>query len=80
MSAGSRDLDLPFDLSVKDVMDLSSDWYWVMDADLRYVYISEGAQTLTEDPPEYLYGKTRQELGVEFDDGNDPVVNRVPMF
>jgi PAS domain S-box-containing protein len=58
-------------MSVVDVLNLASDWFWVMDADLRYTYFSRRVEEVTGDPSEYHYGKTRQELGIRVAEGDD---------
>ncbi len=46
----------------KDFARIASDYYWELDADLRYSYISEHYHELVGKDPELLLGKTRQEL------------------
>ncbi|WP_397543471.1 sensor histidine kinase [Roseovarius salis] len=43
------------------VADLSKDWIWEMDADLRFTYFSEGFARNLADKPEALLGRTREE-------------------
>jgi PAS domain S-box-containing protein len=35
----------------------TADWFWELDADLRFVFLSESNQAITGMPPEALYGK-----------------------
>ncbi|WP_053005962.1 sensor histidine kinase [Kiloniella spongiae] len=42
----------------------AADWYWEMDADLRFSFLSERFQNVTGVSPELLLGKTRQETGI----------------
>ena len=48
----------------KDFSECASDWYWEMDADLRFSYFSERFSELTGVPQSALLGKTRQETGI----------------
>jgi len=41
----------------------ASDWFWEMDAELRFNYMSERLREVTGVDPRYTLGKTRQELG-----------------
>ena len=40
----------------------SADWFWEMDADLRFTYMSPSVERLLGVPAEWHYGKTREEL------------------
>ena len=42
----------------------ASDWYWEMDAQLRFSYFSERFTDVTGVAPEVLLGKTREETGI----------------
>lgn len=42
----------------------SSDWFWEMDADLRFSFFSERFEEVTGVPPKALLGKTRRETGI----------------
>ncbi|WP_179188279.1 ATP-binding protein [Kiloniella majae] len=42
----------------------AADWYWEMDADLRFSFFSERFNEITSVNPRELIGKTRQETGV----------------
>jgi diguanylate cyclase (GGDEF)-like protein/PAS domain S-box-containing protein len=43
----------------RSLTELSSDWYWEMDADLRFTYVSEGIRKVRGVGPETLIGKRR---------------------
>ena len=43
----------------RSLTELSSDWYWEMDADLRFTYVSEGIRKVRGIGPESLIGKRR---------------------
>ncbi len=45
------------------VMDILRGWIWETDADHRFTYMSENVERFAGHPPEWHYGKTRQELG-----------------
>jgi len=46
----------------RGLTELSSDWYWEMDADLRFSYVSEGIRKVRGVGPETLIGKRRWEV------------------
>jgi diguanylate cyclase (GGDEF)-like protein/PAS domain S-box-containing protein len=46
----------------RSLTELSSDWYWEMDAELRFTYVSEGIRKVRGVAPEALLGKRRWEL------------------
>lgn len=46
----------------KDYADATADWFWEMDADLRFTYMSENVERIVGVTPEWHYGKTREEL------------------
>ncbi len=46
----------------RSLTELSSDWYWEMDAELRFTYVSEGIRKVRGIAPEALIGKRRWEL------------------
>lgn len=46
----------------RQIADISSDWVWEMDSELRFTYLSDGYRRLTGDSPEYILGKTREEI------------------
>jgi PAS domain S-box-containing protein len=47
---------------LRDFMDSSVDWFWEMDADLRFTYMSPNVERIVGIPAEWHYGKTRAEL------------------
>jgi diguanylate cyclase (GGDEF)-like protein/PAS domain S-box-containing protein len=49
----------------RSLTELSSDWYWEMDAELRFSYVSEGIRKVRGVEPEALIGKRRWELDHE---------------
>jgi diguanylate cyclase (GGDEF)-like protein/PAS domain S-box-containing protein len=46
----------------RSLTELSSDWYWEMDAELRFTYVSEGIRKVRGVAPETLVGKRRWEV------------------
>lgn len=48
----------------RDLVELSSDWYWEQDAELRYTFISPGWQEKSALGTNALLGKTRWELPI----------------
>ena len=79
MSGNTKNLvkfDFGVEVDVTDLFELASDWFWVMDQDLRYVYFSPCVEEVTGDPPEWHIGRTREELGVTIDSGSDRLRNR----
>jgi PAS domain S-box-containing protein len=48
---------------LRDFAAAASDWFWEMDADLRFSYMSERLRDVTGVDPRDTIGKTRQELG-----------------
>lgn len=50
------------EIRLRDFADAASDWYWEMDADLRFTYVSPRIFDATGVPPEFHIGKTREEL------------------
>lgn len=40
----------------------ASDWFWEMDSDYRFSYMSENVKNVTRESPEFYIGKSRQEL------------------
>ncbi|MCC6212681.1 MAG: EAL domain-containing protein [Burkholderiales bacterium] len=46
----------------RSLTELSSDWYWEMDAELRFTYVSEGIRKVRGVAPESLIGKRRWEF------------------
>lgn len=52
---------------LRDFVDSSVDWFWEMDADLRFTYMSGNVERFTGVAPEWHYGKTREDiLGPDF--------------
>jgi PAS domain S-box-containing protein len=62
----------------KDFAESSSDWFWEMDKDLCFSYISEKFTDITGVAPEFIVGKTSEELGMQYD--RDSQRNRVADF
>ena len=48
----------------RDFAAASSDWFWEMDANLRFIYISDEIKNVTGVPAEWHYGKRREEVGI----------------
>ncbi|MDH3714680.1 MAG: ATP-binding protein [Gammaproteobacteria bacterium] len=48
----------------RDFTRAASDWFWEMDAELRFSYFSERFTDVTGVPQQKLLGKTRQETGI----------------
>lgn len=55
---------------LRDFADVSSDWFWEMDSDLRYTWFSDNVRLKTGVPADWHYGKTRQEILSPDNDGN----------
>ena len=54
----------------RDTAEMSADWFWEMDQDLRFTYISSGIGSIDLDRGAFL-GKTREDgLGAKYDAGN----------
>ncbi len=52
----------------KDFAEASADWFWEMDAELRFTYMSPNVEEIVGVAPEWHYGKTREELlGDDYD-------------
>ena len=52
----------------QDFAEASADWFWETDADLRFAYFSPNVERVVGVPPEWHYGKTREELlGEDYD-------------
>jgi len=47
----------------RSLTELSSDWYWKQDENLRFTYLPDGANSGDPSPAEASIGKTREELG-----------------
>ena len=53
---------------LRDFVDSSVDWFWEMDANLRFTYMSDNVERIVGVSPEWHYGKTREDLlGPDFD-------------
>ncbi len=46
----------------EDFAEIASDWFWEMDAELRFSWLSESVRARFGIPPEWHYGKTRLEI------------------
>ncbi len=55
----------------QDYAEASADWFWEMDADLRFTYMSPNVERIAGRPAEWHYGKTRREV---MDEDYDPEV------
>ena len=51
----------------RSLTELSADWYWEQDAELRFRFFSAGTSGKTITPPEELIGKTRFDLDIEWE-------------
>ncbi len=52
----------------RDFAEAAADWFWEMDADLRFTYMSKNVERILGVPPEWHYGKSRADLvGVDYD-------------
>jgi PAS domain S-box-containing protein len=47
----------------RQLADAGSDWFWEMDAELRFTYVSPNIEVMTGLRPEDLIGKRRDEIG-----------------
>lgn len=47
---------------MEDFAESASDWFWEMDAELRYVWCSSAIESVIGAPRETLYGKRREDL------------------
>ncbi len=48
----------------RDFANVSSDWFWEMDANLKFSFFSDHFEDVTGVPPKALLGKTREETGI----------------
>lgn len=55
----------------RDFADTAADWYWEMDADLRFSYLSDGYEERSGLPREGTLGKTREELFADQVEGSE---------
>lgn len=53
---------------LQDFADVSSDWFWEMDAELRFSYFSDRARQLSGTDIEATLGKRRTDIVLELDD------------
>lgn len=51
----------------RQIADISSDWIWELDADLRFCYLSEGLERITGIKPSTVLGKPRHEIASQID-------------
>ncbi len=52
----------------RDFAEASADWFWEMNADLRFTYMSGNVERILDVPPEWHYGKSREDLlGDDYD-------------
>ncbi|NKB54903.1 MAG: PAS domain S-box protein [Alphaproteobacteria bacterium] len=52
----------------RDFAESSADWFWEMDETLRFTYMSPNVEQVVGVPPEWHYGKTREDLlGPDYD-------------
>lgn len=70
--ASERDKLAASEIRFRDFAECGSDWFWEIDADLRFTYMSPQVETATGYPPEWHLGHTREELGL--DDDNDDLM------
>ncbi len=47
---------------LRDFANSSADWFWEMDAELRFTYMSPNVAQIVGVPPEWHYGKTREDI------------------
>ena len=48
----------------RDIVETASDWFWEMDAELRFTYLSRRFTEITGLPPESMIGKRRDEIWI----------------
>ncbi|MEK9722280.1 MAG: ATP-binding protein [Rhodospirillaceae bacterium] len=66
------------EVDLADIFEISSDWFWVTDDQLRYVYLSPHFEAVTGELAAWYYGKTRRELGMAPEGATDPIERREP--
>ncbi len=49
----------------RDIADVASDWFWEMDAELRFTYITDRVSQIGGLLPSQVVGKTRQEIATD---------------
>lgn len=52
------------DRRIEDFAAASSGWFWEMDAECRFSYFSKSVESVTGVPPEWHYGKSREDIGI----------------
>ncbi|MDJ0948384.1 MAG: PAS domain S-box protein [Alphaproteobacteria bacterium] len=52
----------------RDFAEAASDWFWEMDQNMRFTYLSDRIRDASGISPEDHYGKTREEVGIPEDD------------
>ncbi len=63
----------------RDLTELSVDWYWEMDAELRFTYVSEGIRKVRGVGPESLIGKQRWDVTDRAGDTEEMARHRATM-
>ena len=58
----TRDALLESEARFRDFADSAADWFWEMDADLRFTYLSERFEEVMGQPSEEVIGKSRRDL------------------
>ncbi len=46
----------------RDFAEIASDWFWEMDADLKYTFVSDAYEKITLKPPSNLIGRSRRDM------------------
>lgn len=69
---------LPEHVSVEELLDVSSDWFWCTDANFRYTFVSERIFRLTGMSAAEHIGRRFDELGASWSGGGDPFAERLP--
>lgn len=64
MSLGRQRESKYTDNRLRDYLDASSDWFWEMDAECRFSFLSPSCERVTGIPGKALLGKTREEFGI----------------
>lgn len=65
----ARDIAVSSNARFRDFAEVSSDWFWETDAQLRFIFFSDRFEDVTGVPSERFLGKTREEIGAP---GADP--------
>lgn len=50
---------------LRDILDVASDWFWEVDQELRFTYLSQSFRNVFSQDPSYYLGKRRSELACE---------------